>query len=64
MGDEREWTGAQTAGFVVGFMVVCALLAGLLMAAMKTARDERLAVEGLDGSRASVPSQGNGDLYG
>ena len=48
VGDDRNWTGAQTAGFVVGFMAVCIVMALLLVAAVRTARDERLAREGVD----------------
>ena len=42
VGDERNWSGAQTAGFVVGFMAVCLVLSSLLMAAISSARDDRL----------------------
>jgi NADH-quinone oxidoreductase subunit H len=42
VGDERNWSGAQTAGFVFGFMAVCLVLSSLLMAAISSARDDRL----------------------
>jgi len=48
VGDNQDWSGYQTAGFVVGFMAVCLLMAGLLMAAVRTAREERLEREGVD----------------
>jgi NADH-quinone oxidoreductase subunit H len=48
VGDDRDWSGAQTAGFVVGFMAVCMVMASLLMAAVRTARQERLEREGVD----------------
>ena len=42
VGDERDWTGVQTTGFVVGFMAVGVVLSALLTAAIRTARRERL----------------------
>lgn len=48
VGDDRGWSGAHTAGFVLGFAAVCTILAGLLMAAVRTARQERLEREGVD----------------
>lgn len=50
VGDERNWSGYQTAGFVVGFLFVCSLLAALLSAAIRTARTERLTVERRQGA--------------
>jgi len=48
VGDDRGWGWEQTTGFVVGFMAVCIVMAGLLMAAVRTAREERLEREGVD----------------
>lgn len=48
VGDDRGWGWEQTAGFVVGFFAVCIVMAGLLMAAIRTAREERLEREGVD----------------
>jgi NADH-quinone oxidoreductase subunit H len=48
VGDDRGWGWEQTTGFVVGFMAVCIVMAGLLMAAIRTAREERLEREGVD----------------
>jgi NADH-quinone oxidoreductase subunit H len=48
VGDDRGWSGAQTAGFVLGFMAVCIVMASLLMAAVRSARRERLEREGVD----------------
>ena len=46
--DVRNWSGAQTAGFVAGFMAVCMVMASLLMAAVRSARQDRLEREGVD----------------
>ncbi|GJM37253.1 MAG: NADH-quinone oxidoreductase subunit H [Acidimicrobiales bacterium] len=48
VGDSRDWSGLHTFGFVVGFAAACMVLAGLLMAAVRTARAERLEREGVD----------------
>ncbi len=50
VGDERNWSGLQTAGFVVGFLASCGVLAALLFAAIRTARRERLAAEQPEGA--------------
>jgi NADH-quinone oxidoreductase subunit H len=48
VGNDRDWEWQQIAGFVFGFMAVCIVLAGLLNAAVRTARQERLEREGID----------------
>ena len=47
VGDAEDWSGAQTFGFVAGFMIVCSLLAAVMFAALRTAREERLEAEGV-----------------
>ena len=48
VGADRNWTGVQTAGFVFGFISVCLVMAGLLMAAVRSARQDRIEREGVD----------------
>jgi len=43
VGDAEDWGTAKTYGFVLGFMAFCGLMATLLMAAINSARSERLA---------------------
>ncbi len=45
LGDDRNWSSQQTFGWMAGCIVVFALLAGLLMAAINTARAERIRSE-------------------
>lgn len=47
VGDAQDWSSAQTGGFVVGFMAVCLVMTMLLMAAIRTAREDRLDREGV-----------------
>jgi len=48
VGRDRDWDFAQTFGFVAGFGAVCLVMAGLLMTAVRNARQERLEREGVD----------------
>ena len=45
VGGNENWSGAQLLGFVLGLFVICALLAGMLMLAIRNARAERIAQE-------------------
>ncbi|MCH1434866.1 MAG: NADH-quinone oxidoreductase subunit H, partial [Acidimicrobiales bacterium] len=45
VGGNEKWSGAQLLGFVLGLFVICALLAGMLMLAIRNARAERIAQE-------------------
>jgi len=45
LGDDRDWSTNQTLGFMVGIIVVFGLLGSLLVAAMNTARAERVREE-------------------
>jgi len=45
LGDDRDWSFNQTLGFMVGSIVVFGLLGSLLVAAMNTARAERVREE-------------------
>ncbi len=45
VGDDRDWDFNQTAGFMVGWVLACALLGGLLVGAMNSARADRLREE-------------------
>jgi len=44
VGDENDWSTAQTGGFLVGMLAGCSLLGGMLMMAVNTARAERVAL--------------------
>ncbi len=45
VGDERNWSSAQTTIFVFGYLFVCTMLAGLLAMAINHARADRLAAQ-------------------
>ncbi len=45
VGNTEDWSVAQLLGFVIGLFVACALLAGMLMLAIRNARTERIAQE-------------------
>ncbi len=43
VGDAENWSTAKAYGFVLGFMAFCGLMTALLMAAINSARSERIA---------------------
>jgi len=45
LGDDRDWSSTETIGFMIGCIVVFGLLGSLLVAAMNTARAERVREE-------------------
>lgn len=51
VGDENDWSTVQTGGFLVGMLAGCSLMGAMLMAAVNTARADRLAAAGEEVSR-------------